>query len=54
MEATCIKCGRSFESDTWNMDICSTCENELIEFEKDMEDDFSLMEDESTSLFEDL
>ncbi len=54
MEATCIKCGRSFESETWNMDICTTCENELIELEQGMEDDYSLMEDESTKLFEDI
>jgi Zn finger protein HypA/HybF involved in hydrogenase expression len=54
MEATCIKCGRAFESDSWNMDICPVCENELIELEKEMDDDMTLMEDESTSLFEDL
>ncbi|MEA3479172.1 MAG: hypothetical protein U9R60_13380 [Bacteroidota bacterium] len=54
MEAICIKCSCPFESDTWNMDICPRCETELIELENAMEDDMSLMEDESTTLFEDL
>ena len=39
METICIRFGESFESDSWGVDVCPNCEQELsrLENEDDME-----------------
>ncbi|MBU2651189.1 MAG: hypothetical protein KKA81_09660 [Bacteroidetes bacterium] len=51
METICIRCGNSFETDTWNMDVCPDCELELsrLENEEEMESEFEESDDWSSS-----
>ena len=35
METNCIRCGNSFDSDSWEIDVCENCELELSMLEKE-------------------
>jgi predicted nucleic acid-binding Zn-ribbon protein len=44
MESICIRCGSSFETDSWDLDLCPECEIELSELEKDEQRGYELKE----------
>lgn len=40
METVCERCGKTFDSDEWTIDLCQDCEMELSEFENDEGNDY--------------
>ena len=52
METICIRCGESFETDNWNVDVCPDCEMELAQLEQEETSDFEY-EDTSGIDFDD-
>ncbi len=46
MESICIRCGKAFESDTLDIDLCLQCDNELVDLESDDDDGFIELTDD--------
>ncbi len=46
MESICIRCGKAFDSDNWDMDLCLQCDSDLVDLESDDNDGFTELTDD--------